>query len=148
MFSFPYFCYYCIVSVLSRIVWVIRKCQNFFQWFIDLAVETHMYPTYILVCLFGNLSNSRGTNHLLYFCGIIPDRKKNHFFYYSVTTTISFLSYFILQSFHFQIGENALFVAASEQPLKRSIHQQFLSRSFPLCLLKFDLLIYQTNQPL
>ena len=80
MFSFPYFCYYCIVSVLSRIVWVIRKCQNFFQWFIDLAVETHMYPTYILVCLFGNLSNSRGTNHLLYFCGIIPDRKKKSFF--------------------------------------------------------------------
>ena len=67
MFSFPYFCYYCIVSVLSRIVWVIRKCQNFFQWFIDLNGNTSSIS--LRIC---QIQEGLINNHLLYFCDIPP----------------------------------------------------------------------------
>ena len=151
MFSFPNFFY--TILILLRSIRIITNCLSHLKMS-KLFSMIHRSQWKHLVYLFGNLSNSGGTNHLLHFCDIPPFDPKILFFVSMLCDVslldqyISLLSYFILQSFHFQIGENALFVAAAaseHQPLKRSIHQQFLSRFFPylyyiLCLLNFDLM--------
>ena len=160
MFSFPYF--RLLQSLLLYNIaqypyyhGLSESSENVKTFFNDsqISMETRTYPTTYIIVSLGICQIQGGLIICYIFVAPSSDPKMNflsqprHYYY------ISFLSYFILQSFHFQIGENALFVTASEhQPLKRSIHQQFLSRFFPtstiLCLLKFDLLIYKTNQPL
>ena len=160
MFSFPYFYYYTnTIAQYPNYHELSESSENVKTFFNDSQISMETPRSYILVYLFGNLSNSGGAEGLIiYKIFLYTMRPKNSFFVSVLLLCdvsildqymISLSSYFILQSFHFQIGENALFAAAASehQPLKRSIHQQFLSRFFPylyyiLCLLNFDLLIY------
>ena len=105
MFSFPY---YCVVSILSRIVWVIRKCQNFFQWFIDLNGNTSSISLGICQIQEGLINN-----HLPYFCDTIPPfDPKIHFFVstmlcdlWYVTTRLVYLIIIIFYSAELSLSD-------------------------------------------